>query len=152
MTAAFAKVNRAGQNRSAKRQSGAALIMSLVILLVLTILAITAMRTASLEERMAGNIQEATNAFQAAESGLNKGLNTSGSLSLSGTTTNSWTFGNAQAQVDTSFKEFSPPKRGSGYSATSFDAANFDQASTGTAGSGAKSSVHRGVAQIVPKS
>lgn len=134
------------------RQSGAALVMSLVILLVLTIIGVAAMRTASLEERMAGNIQEATSAFLAAESGLNRALNTSGVLSLSGKTTNNWTFGNGQAQVDVEFKEFSPPKRGSGYSATSFDAANFDQASTGTGGGGAKSSLHRGVAQIVPKS
>lgn len=134
------------------RQSGAALVMSLVILLVLTIIGVAAMRTASLEERMAGNIQEATSAFHAAESGLNRALNTAGALSLTGTTTNNWTFGTAQAQVDVEFKEFAPPKRGSGYSATSFDAANFDQASTGTAGGGAKSTLHRGVAQIVPKS
>ncbi len=136
----------------AANQSGAALVMSLVILLVLTIIGVAAMRTSALEERMAGNIQEATHAFQAAESGLNRSLNTGGALSLSGKTTNNWTFGNGQAQVDVEFKEFSPPKRGSGYSATSFDAANFDQASTGTGGGGAKSSLHRGVAQIVPKS
>lgn len=142
---------RTGRARVAN-QSGAVLVMSLVILLVLTIIGVAAMRTSSLEERMAGNIQEATHAFQAAESGLNRAVNTGGVLSLSGKTTNNWTFGNAQALVEVEFKEFSPPKRGSGYSATSFDAANFDQASTGTAGGGAKSSLHRGVAQIVPKS
>lgn len=133
------------------RQAGAALVMSLVMLLVLTILGVAAMSTSSLEERMAGNIQEATHAFQAAESGLNRAANTSGVLSLTGTTTNTWTFGSAQAQVTVTPLEFSSPKRGSGYSATSFDAANFDQRSAGTAAAGARSILHRGVAQIVPK-
>lgn len=51
-------------------QRGAVLVISLILLLLLTILAITASSTASLQERMAGNAQEANIAFQAAESGL----------------------------------------------------------------------------------
>lgn len=51
-------------------QRGAVLVISLILLLLLTILAITASNTASLQERMAGNAQEANVAFQAAESGL----------------------------------------------------------------------------------
>lgn len=131
-------------------ETGVALVMSLVILLLLTIIGIAAMRTSSLEERMAGNIQDATHAFEAAESGLNAALTAPGSLDLNAETTNTFPFGMAEAQVATDFTQFSPPSRGSGYSATSFDAANFDQASTGTIGS-ARAVVHRGVAQIVPK-
>lgn len=52
------------------QQRGAVLVISLILLLLLTILAITASSTASLQERMAGNAQEANIAFQAAESGL----------------------------------------------------------------------------------
>ncbi|MCP4002043.1 MAG: hypothetical protein GY727_14125 [Gammaproteobacteria bacterium] len=53
-------------------QSGAALIVSMVLLLVLTILAISTMRTASLEIAMAGNAQFADKAFQLAEMGLDQ--------------------------------------------------------------------------------
>ena len=52
------------------KQRGAVLVISLILLMLLTILAITASSTASLQERMAGNAQEANIAFQAAESGL----------------------------------------------------------------------------------
>jgi Tfp pilus assembly protein PilX len=135
------------------RQRGTALIMSLVILMILTILGITAMSTASLEEKMSGNTQEGTRAFQAAESGLNQALNTAGSLDLNVTTTNSFTYSamKASASVSTQFMQFSPPRRGSGYGNT-VEAANFDQASTGATGVGARAVVHQGVAQIVPKS
>ncbi len=57
-----------------ERQRGMALIMALVILMILTILGITAMTTSALEEKMSGNIQEQTRAFQAAESGVSEAI------------------------------------------------------------------------------
>jgi Tfp pilus assembly protein PilX len=51
-------------------QAGAALVVSLVLLLVMTILAISTMNTARLELAMAGNTQYAENAFQLAETGI----------------------------------------------------------------------------------
>lgn len=51
-------------------QRGAALIVGLVLLMVLTVLAISAMRTATLDLTMAGNTQFRENAFQLAESGV----------------------------------------------------------------------------------
>jgi type IV pilus assembly protein PilX len=51
-------------------QQGVALIMALVFLLMLTLLALTAMNTAALEEKMAQNTGDKTVAFQAAESAL----------------------------------------------------------------------------------
>lgn len=51
-------------------QRGAVLIISLVILLLMTIIGITAMSTNSLEEKMAGNTRDLNLAFQAAESSL----------------------------------------------------------------------------------
>lgn len=138
-------------------ERGMALVMALVILVILTILGITAMSTSSLQEKMAGNVQEQTRAFQAAESGLNQALNTSGALVLTGQTSFDFTFGSTTtggvttSKVITNFRQSVPPKRGSGYSASSFNEANFDQESTGKAASGATSVIHRGVAQIVPK-
>ncbi len=54
------------------KQSGAALVISMVLLMVLTILAISTMRTASLEVAMAGNDQYTQNAFQLAETGIDE--------------------------------------------------------------------------------
>ena len=55
-------------------QRGMALVMALVILLILTILGITAMTTSSLEEKMSGNTQEQTRALQTAESGVSQAI------------------------------------------------------------------------------
>jgi type IV pilus assembly protein PilX len=49
------------------RQHGAALVVSLMLLLVLTILGITGMYTTTLEEKMAGNMRDREIAFEAAE-------------------------------------------------------------------------------------
>lgn len=56
------------------RQQGAALVVGLILLLVLTLLAVSGMNTATLELRMAGNNQFSQNAFQAAESGIETAL------------------------------------------------------------------------------
>lgn len=52
------------------RQRGAILIFCLVFLLVLTMMGVTSMESAVLEERMAGNLQDQNAAFQAAETSL----------------------------------------------------------------------------------
>ena len=54
----------------ARRQRGAGLIVSMLLLLVLTILAIGASQTTRLEERMAGNTRDIDMAFQSSEAGL----------------------------------------------------------------------------------
>lgn len=54
-------------------QRGAALIVSLVILLLMTIIGITSMSTNSMEEKMAGNMRDRNLAFQAAEAALRDG-------------------------------------------------------------------------------
>lgn len=56
-----------------KDQRGSVLIVSLLILLVMTLLGITAMSTTTLEEKMAGNIRDKGIAFQAAEAALRDG-------------------------------------------------------------------------------
>lgn len=49
---------------------GMALVAALIFLLVLTILGVASMSGAHLQEKMAGNLQEQTIAFQSAETGL----------------------------------------------------------------------------------
>lgn len=55
------------------REAGAALIVSLIVLLILTILGVAASRMSQLEERMTGNTQDANVALQAAEAALRTG-------------------------------------------------------------------------------
>jgi type IV pilus assembly protein PilX len=52
------------------RQSGAVLVLSLLILLVMTVLGVAAMGTTTLQERMASNNRQQQVAFQAAEAAL----------------------------------------------------------------------------------
>ena len=59
--------------RIPQAQQGAALAVSLIMLLILTLLGVTAMQTTIFEERMAGNARDANTAFQAAEAGLRAG-------------------------------------------------------------------------------
>jgi type IV pilus assembly protein PilX len=53
-----------------KRQKGAALIITLLILLVMTLIGISGMQTTVLEEKMAGNFKDRNMSLQAAESAL----------------------------------------------------------------------------------
>ncbi len=57
------------------RQSGAALIVGLVLMMVLTLLAISTMRTSTLELTMAGNAQYHEQAKQLAETGIEDAIN-----------------------------------------------------------------------------
>ncbi len=59
---------------SRQTQRGAALVVGILLLLVLTLLAISGMNTATLELTMAGNTQFHENAFQAAETGIEQAL------------------------------------------------------------------------------
>jgi len=58
----------------AKSQQGAALVVGLILLVVITVLAISGMNTATTELAMARNDQNYENAFQAAETGLTQAL------------------------------------------------------------------------------
>ena len=61
------------------RQSGVALVVALLFLLIVTILSVTAARNSSLSLQMSGNMQDASSSFQAAETGI------FGALALAGT-------------------------------------------------------------------
>jgi type IV pilus assembly protein PilX len=59
-----------GKSFAPGKQRGAVMAVSLLLLLVLTVLALTASQSTVLQERMAGNARDVDLAFQAAEAGL----------------------------------------------------------------------------------
>lgn len=59
---------------NSRREQGAALIVGLILLVVVTVLAISGMNTATTELAMARNDQNYENAFQAAETGLENAI------------------------------------------------------------------------------
>jgi type IV pilus assembly protein PilX len=63
-----------------QHQTGAVLAISLIILLLLTIIGITASQVTGLEEKMAGNLRDRNLAFQAAETALREGEKKTSSL------------------------------------------------------------------------
>ncbi|MEE8245231.1 MAG: PilX N-terminal domain-containing pilus assembly protein [Pseudomonadales bacterium] len=141
-------------NRS--RESGAVLIVAMIILVILTLLGITAMNTTSLQERMASNTQEQVHAFQAAETGLNQAFADNLAYDISSTYTGGATptvfAGSADsASYISTFLGFSPPPPGSLYSATSFQAAHFNFRATGTSATNLSIVLNGGAYQIAPK-
>jgi len=143
-------------------QSGAVLIIALIMLAVLTLLGVTAMHTTSLEEKMASNSQEGNRAFQLAETGLATAFSNTAAYSLGGLTVN-WQAirlaSNTQVgrvQYQSRFNGWSPPPQNSLFSAAQFRAAHFDFDSTGepVAGgnaTGTTARLHAGAYQIAPK-
>lgn len=68
------------------RQQGAALIIGLILLVVVTVLAISGMNTATTELAIARNDQNYENAFQAAETGIETALSQGSFDTLANTT------------------------------------------------------------------
>lgn len=62
------------------KQNGAALIVCLILLLVMTLLGVTSITTTTMEEKMAGNIRNKHLSFQAAEAALRTGENIANNL------------------------------------------------------------------------
>lgn len=62
-----------GGGRMRYRESGSALIIALVMLLLMTLIGVTAMQTTMMQERMAGNTRDRQLAFEAAEAALRAG-------------------------------------------------------------------------------
>lgn len=140
----------------ARRQRGVALAVALVVLLILTILGVSALVSTALEGLMAGNAQEQNRALQAAETGIDVAFTTADAFSINEKVTgNVPTIGTyyAKSTYTNSFQGFTkPPRSQSGaYSATRFSAARFMTVSVGEANSGAKTTLTQGLYQITPK-
>ena len=152
------------------RQQGAVLVVSLVMLVVLTLLGVSVMNMTQLQERMAGNQQEDTQAFQSAETGLSAGFsddaawNPTPGFSVNGTVasvsannndgingSNATVIPNAVGrQNETTYRtqylsSTNPP---TGYDVAQFRRAHFDFESNGTTQSGFSYVLHGGGAQV----
>jgi len=136
------------------RQRGAALLVGLVLLLVMTILGVSAMSTATLELTMAGNAQAQEDAFQAAEAGIDLAISrgvfsTNEEMELGETSV-----GNGSVTVKTRFVETTNvPDRafsmgvGVGGSVQAF---HFEIVATGKGPRGATSTHHQGFYVLGP--
>jgi type IV pilus assembly protein PilX len=130
--------------RGPAAQRGAALVVGLILLMVLTLLAISGMNTATVELQMAGNMQYSQNAFQAAETGIELTM-ASGSHNTSATPTMPRTvvYGPDAYETVTRFQvpNGTTPVPSGGFSmgsGTGFSAYHFDISSTGTSARGAR--------------
>ncbi|WP_323751919.1 pilus assembly PilX family protein [Marinobacter sp.] len=70
MTTTHLLIVRSNRNNIANHQSGATLIVALIMLLLVSLLAIAGMQGSVLQERMASNAQDAAISFQSAETAL----------------------------------------------------------------------------------
>lgn len=72
------------------RQTGAALVIGLILLLIMTLLGVTAMRGTTLQERMSGALSDQNLSFQAAETALRKGEAELDTITVPDFTKNGW--------------------------------------------------------------
>jgi Tfp pilus assembly protein PilX len=134
----------------APNQQGIALVFALVVLVLLTILGVSAMKTSSLEIKMAVGIQDNTMAFQAAESGLVEAFRNV-TLDPNQTVKTTYTPGyGISATTDTTFDAYSNMQNSDKPSSkVNYRQANFKQTATATTPGGAKVTIHQGVRQII---
>ena len=142
------------------RQRGAALVIGLLLLAVITLLAIAGMNSASLELVLAGNTQVQAKAFQASEVGIEQQLvlgkflpggpeENSGNGAASGSTTEAST---AYSTKMTSDLGGAPQPAIWGNDLTAFSTYHFQISSDGTSQRGTKTTHLQGVAVLAPYS
>ena len=153
-------------------QRGAALVTSLVLLTIVTLLAITSMGTNTLEEKMAANSQEVNRAFQTAETGLEKILadddafDTNNKVDDNGTpfipdddiydfTDQDLDVGDeyhAETVYAAEFRQKTVPKRSAeGWNAEVYSFYHFDLTATGVTAAGISTALYAGAYQVGPK-
>jgi len=130
-------------------QRGAALVMALAVLVLLTILGISAMKGSTLEYRMATSIQDKSTAFQAAESALSESM---ASVTLNPNQATNYTYNGKSgvtANVETKYNGFtnSNATRSEKPDGTGTRWYHFDQTSVATLNSGATTTVKAGFKQ-----
>lgn len=90
---------------SRKRQQGAALIIGLLLMVVITVLAVSGMNTATTELAMARNDQTTETAFQAAENGLERALAQGGFNTLANATVSQVISSHEQVSATVQFED-----------------------------------------------
>jgi len=151
------RANRISTAGLGQPQQGVALAMALMVLVVLTILGISGMKTGLLQSRMSVNAQESTIAFNGAESVLATVLASNIPLSMNSTPTYTTytppsTPNNTTVVISSQYEGRSPPPRGNtGSSILQFEVANRRYEATSSTVSGAKSVVAQGQSQLINK-
>ena len=145
-------------------QSGAVLFTALVLMVLMTLLAVTMMGNTAMDEKMAQNSQDKNRAFQAAETGIEMAIANSGSMNTSNaidsatglssfnqgdaTTLGSSTTGYGVSLTYSSvFLQKTPVTRGSGFD-SSFANYWFELQSKARTDTGAESTVSLGMFQV----
>lgn len=146
---------RSNLNAPRSQQRGAALVIGLILLLVLTVLAISGVNSASLEFFMAGNEQYRQNAFQAAETGIERAM-VNGQFVIAGAANLTETIAGNNTPTDAYSARISKPLGNQpqpalwGNSWNSFSSYHFDVTSTGQSTRSARAVNVQGVASIAP--
>ena len=145
-------------------QSGAVLFTALVLMVLMTMLAVTMMGNTAMDEKMAQNSQDKNRAFQAAETGIEMAIANSGSMNTSNAiqsatglsnfnTPDATTLGTATTGYGVSvtyssvFLQKTPVTRGSGFD-SSFANYWFELQSRARTATGAESTVSLGMFQV----
>ena len=142
---------------SAGRQSGAALVVGLLLLAIITLLAISGMNSASIELVMAGNTQYQLKAFQASETGIERTL-VNGTFipgAADETRTNVALAGSVPDAYSTTLRSdlggaAQPAIWGNSWN--SFSTYHFQVTSTGTSARSARTTHQQGIAVLAPYS
>lgn len=143
---------------SARNQGGAALVVGLLLLIVLTLLAISGMNTSTLELQMAGNSQSAQSAFQAAETGVEQAIqsgeyDTTASHVVGQTYVTDSTTDHFSTTTEFNADNGETPVPDAGYSmgvSGGFSAYHFDVTSTGASSRGARTIVSQSFYVVGP--
>lgn len=132
------------------QERGAALIVALMLLVVLTVLAVSGMSTATLDMALAGNAQYAEDAFQSAESAIEAEFRVGG---LPDPTVprvnNGYQFGNgvtADTRVVFEATRLPPP----GYSVSEYQSDHYMITSTGRSAKSAETTNEQGFFMVIP--
>ncbi len=139
-----------------QKQRGAALVVGLIMMMVLTLLAVSGMNTATTELALANNNQYFENAFQAAESGLEEALSrpdTDWDTTAAGVTIpKRYVTPTSEVETTVTFRNTGPVlevDRPSSLNA--FQAWHFDARSVGESTRGAESRHRQGFYNIAPR-
>jgi Tfp pilus assembly protein PilX len=137
---------------STHKQSGAALAMALTILIILTLLGVSAMKSSSLEIKMATGLQDQTMVLQSADSGLAYAIQNGGLDPTAATQVNYVPRTGIDVTITTETIGTSEPERNSGFSSQYYEALNFEQTSVARIpSSGALATVHQGFTKMRAK-
>lgn len=140
--------------KTTKHQKGVVLVTALIVLVLLTIIGVTAMNTSTLEERMAYNMQQDLIAFHGAESGFNltfKEVNTI-KFDPDPVVLDPITIGETTVNITTAYREITakpPLKKNAKPYSSKYQSAHFDIISAATAKK-SHSTVRAGMYQILP--